>query len=324
MTGPANKTSSGPLLWIVIALLAVGGGGAYYFLTQNQDATVVNPPVVEPTGPDGPVQIGKPLVVKELPFLTTSNRTVIVESDSETTTATGASRRTSNPFIPVSIPVQENASNTSGNPNQVSTSTSTSTFNPPAIPVNTGTIPTQPDFNSGQPIGNIGTGDNVVVLPGTGLPSPTSGNSNSGSNGGSTGNPTTIKPPRVVPLPVPSVAQPKTNSSVAVPEQKSTIISAPTPVLISSLVVPTSKTPPTDTPVAESALIKTATALELAFSSVVIGPNSTAVFNSNKGYLVAATGQKLAGTDILVKAISQQQVTLQLGEETLELTLDRR
>lgn len=319
MTGPANKTSSGPLLWIVIALLAVGGGGAYYFLTQNQDTTVVDPPIVEPSGPDGPVQIGKPLVVKELPFLTTSNRTVIVENDAETATATGPTNRTSNPFIPVSVPVDPTASSSSTGTNQASTPT----FNPNPIPVNTDAF-VQPSFDGNNVNTNIGTGSDVVVLPGSDLPPLNANSGTSNTNSGTNSGTTTIKPPRAIPLPVPSVAQPKASSSVTVPEQKSTIISAPTPVLISSLVVPPSKTTAPNTAVAESALLKTSKELELAFSSVVIGPNSTAVFNSKKGFLMASAGQKLAGTDILVKSISQQQVTLQLGEETLELTLDRR
>lgn len=318
MTGPANKTSSGPLLWIVIALLAVGGGGAYYFLTQNQDTSVVDPPIVEPSGPDGPVQIGKPLVVKELPFLTTSNRTVVVENGTEAATGTGPTNRTSNPFIPVSVPVDTTASSQSTGGTQASTPT----FTPEPIPVDSGAF-VQPNFNTNNGNTSISTGSDVVVLPGNNLPTPSTNTSGTNITNSNT-NTNTIKPPRAVPLPVPSVAQPKTSNSVAVPEQKSTIISAPTPVLISSLVVPASKTTAPNTPVAESPLMKTSKELELAFSSVVIGPNSTAVFNSKKGFLMASAGQKLAGTDILVKSISQQQVTLQLGEETLELTLDRR
>ncbi|GGJ30811.1 hypothetical protein [Deinococcus roseus] len=332
MTGPVNKSPvSQPLIWVIVGLLAVAGGGAYYVLNQQPapDPEVITPlPPVDPN--TGPVQTGKPLVVKDLPFLTTVNREVDVVLGPDTEAGVGPSNRTSNPFIPVTIPPSTLVPDTTTAVNPTQTIPD---FNTTPIPVNTSPTITIPNTNT-LPSGNTNTGGITttppIVLPSTGQPvkiTPPSTNGTTGTTGTNRGS-NTIK---ALPLPAPSVVQPGTSSTgFAVPEQNTTVISAPTPVLISSLVIPAppqKDTPQPDEPVTppkESELLKTANELQLAFSSVVIGPNSTAIFNSKNGYLMAAAGQKLAGTDILVKSISQQQVTLQLGEETLELTLDRR
>ena len=338
MTGPMKKSAvSGPVLWVVLGLLAIGGGGGYYLYLQNQ--AVGGPEVPNPTPPTtGPVESGRPLVVKELPFLTTSNRKVNVVTEGGTTTSVGPSNRTSNPFIQVVVPVTEGTGtstptattqpgSTSGDSGTNGGTTPVAPFpmpvqvdnGPVMIPDTTGTLPTAIDRanNASQSISNAAGDNGPIVLPGG------TGTVPGGAGGTGTTKTTPPTPPK---LPAPSVVQPGTStSSFSVPDQQTTVITADTPVLISSLVLPQPKaSTPDATEPKPSELMKVSQDLQLAFSSVVIGPNSTAVFNSKNGYLMAAAGQKLAGTDIVVKSISQQQVTLQLGEETLELNLDRR
>lgn len=342
MTGPMKKSAvSGPVLWVVLGLLAIGGGGGYYLYLQNQ--AVEDPEVVNPTPPTtGPVESGRPLVVKELPFLTTSNRQVDVKTEGDTTTTAAPSNRTSNPFVQVYIPVTETTGSstatsttqpgsTSEDPGSSGATTPVTPFpmpvqvdnGPVVIPDTTGTLPTAINRANNAVQGNSNaSGDNgPIVLPG-GTGSVPGG---TGTVSGGSGT-TKTTPPKTPKLPAPSVVQPGTStSSFSVPDQQTTVITADTPVLISSLVLPQPKaSTPEATEPKPSELKKVSQDLQLAFSSVVIGPNSTAVFNSKNGYLMAAAGQKLAGTDIVVKSISQQQVTLQLGEETLELNLDRR
>ncbi|MFN8510967.1 MAG: hypothetical protein U0Z75_10505 [Deinococcaceae bacterium] len=60
------------------------------------------------------------------------------------------------------------------------------------------------------------------------------------------------------------------------------------------------------------------------FSSVVLGPINTAVFRNKTGFSVVQLGQKLPNSDIVVQSISAGQVVLQLGDDKLELNLDRR
>lgn len=75
---------------------------------------------------------------------------------------------------------------------------------------------------------------------------------------------------------------------------------------------------------AENDLLRYTRAQNVRFTSVVLGPINTAIFETNNGFVVVALGQSLPNTNILVSAISEQQATLQLGEDKLELNLDRR
>ncbi|GEM48776.1 hypothetical protein [Deinococcus cellulosilyticus] len=325
MTGPAKKsTSSGPLLWVIVGLLAVAGGGAWYLTRPAPDEPPPPPPI---TNNGGPVQTGKPLVVKELPFLTTSNRQVNVDIETGAIASQGPANRTSNPFIQVNVPVTQGPATIDTTTTVPQETVEPPTYVPPTNPnppINIGNGPVVVDNTTPLPPVRSSTG-NTETIPPKVLPSDLGNNTFPGTGN----NPTsTTKPPKAPALPSPSVVQPGTSSNTfSVPEQQTTVISAPTPILISSLVLPQPKASNpqgTEPPAPRSELLNVSEELQLAFSSVVIGPNSTAVFNSKNGYLMAAAGQKLAGTDIVVKSISQQQVTLQLGEETLELNLDRR
>ncbi|MBB6097706.1 hypothetical protein HNR42_001123 [Deinobacterium chartae] len=75
---------------------------------------------------------------------------------------------------------------------------------------------------------------------------------------------------------------------------------------------------------APSALRQYVTDQQLSYSAVVLGPVNTAIFRTSSGYRIAILGQTLPGTQIVVKSITAQQAILQLGDETLELNLDRR
>lgn len=75
---------------------------------------------------------------------------------------------------------------------------------------------------------------------------------------------------------------------------------------------------------AENDLLRYTRTQNVRFTSVVLGPINTAIFETNNGFVVVALGQSLPNTNILVSAISEQQATLQLGQDKLELNLDRR
>lgn len=62
----------------------------------------------------------------------------------------------------------------------------------------------------------------------------------------------------------------------------------------------------------------------LSFSSVVLGPVNTAIFNTKNGFIVVPLGQTLPDSEVMVQTVTANSATLQLGKETLELTLDRR
>lgn len=63
---------------------------------------------------------------------------------------------------------------------------------------------------------------------------------------------------------------------------------------------------------------------DITFSSVVLGPVNTAIFNTKNGFIVVPLGQTLPNSEVLVQTVTANSATLQLGTETLELTLDRR
>jgi hypothetical protein len=63
---------------------------------------------------------------------------------------------------------------------------------------------------------------------------------------------------------------------------------------------------------------------ELEFTSVVLGPVNTAIFKTKTGFLVVPLGQTLPDSAAVVQTVTANSATLQLGKETLELTLDRR
>ncbi|MBB5233585.1 hypothetical protein [Deinococcus budaensis] len=61
---------------------------------------------------------------------------------------------------------------------------------------------------------------------------------------------------------------------------------------------------------------------ELAFDAVVLGPVNTAILRSKGGFVVVAQGQTLPDSDVVVREISAERVTLELGPETQILDLN--
>ena len=82
--------------------------------------------------------------------------------------------------------------------------------------------------------------------------------------------------------------------------------------------------PPPPVPPEPSALEQLVSTQELEFTSVVLGPVNTAIFKTKTGFLVVPLGQTLPDSAAVVKTVTANSATLQLGNETLELTLDRR
>ncbi len=97
---------------------------------------------------------------------------------------------------------------------------------------------------------------------------------------------------------------------------------------VPNLIAPGDKVMP-DPPVA--VVIKLPSALEtlvkdrdLTFSTAVLGPINTAIFRNKNGFSVVQLGQTLPGSSAVVQSITAEKVILQLGEDKLELNLDRR
>jgi len=82
--------------------------------------------------------------------------------------------------------------------------------------------------------------------------------------------------------------------------------------------------PPPQLPPEPSALETLVKDQAVTFSSVVLGPVNTAIFNTKNGFIVVPLGQTLPDSEVLLQTVTANSATLQLGKETLELTLDRR
>jgi len=63
---------------------------------------------------------------------------------------------------------------------------------------------------------------------------------------------------------------------------------------------------------------------ELAFDAVVLGPVNTAIFRSKDGFVVVSQGQTLPDSDAVVREITADRVTLELGPDTQTLDLDQQ
>jgi hypothetical protein len=88
---------------------------------------------------------------------------------------------------------------------------------------------------------------------------------------------------------------------------------------------------PGDKVMPDAPVIKLPSALEtlvkdrdLTFSTAVLGPINTAIFRGKNGFAVVQLGQTLPGSSAVVQSITAEKVILQLGEDKLELNLDRR
>ncbi|MFC6591523.1 hypothetical protein ACFP81_05515 [Deinococcus lacus] len=71
-------------------------------------------------------------------------------------------------------------------------------------------------------------------------------------------------------------------------------------------------------------LARTLSRNNLDFTGAVVGPRSTAIFHGDNGFMVTAVGEKIRNTDIVVREVTANSVTLALGKETLTLQLQKR
>ncbi|RYM33765.1 hypothetical protein EWH23_12875 [Meiothermus sp. PNK-Is4] len=53
-----------------------------------------------------------------------------------------------------------------------------------------------------------------------------------------------------------------------------------------------------------------------------LGPTSVAVFQTKEGYVVVPVGEKLPGTEVLVKTMTANEATLVRGDESLAIKLE--
>lgn len=63
---------------------------------------------------------------------------------------------------------------------------------------------------------------------------------------------------------------------------------------------------------------------QVSVDAVILGPTNTGIFKTRGGFVVAAIGQKLEGSDVLVKNLTASSVTLALGNVETTLDLDKR
>lgn len=81
---------------------------------------------------------------------------------------------------------------------------------------------------------------------------------------------------------------------------------------------------PADSSSAVSAVETAIRANGLVFNAAVLGPVNTAVFRSDKGFVVATVGQAIPNTDIILKEVTATTATLTSGTTTKTLELDKR
>ncbi|WP_188963668.1 hypothetical protein [Deinococcus aquiradiocola] len=62
----------------------------------------------------------------------------------------------------------------------------------------------------------------------------------------------------------------------------------------------------------------------LVFNAVVLGPVNTAIFKTDKGFVVVTTGQTLPDSNVTLKEVTATSATLSLGNDSKILELDKR
>ena len=62
----------------------------------------------------------------------------------------------------------------------------------------------------------------------------------------------------------------------------------------------------------------------LVFNAVVLGPINTAIFKTDKGFVVVPTGQTLPDSTVTLGEVTATSATLTLGSDSKILELDKR
>ncbi len=73
-----------------------------------------------------------------------------------------------------------------------------------------------------------------------------------------------------------------------------------------------------------SALDQLVQSRNLVFNAVVLGPINTAIFKTDKGFVVVPTGQTLPDSTVVLKEVTSTSATLSLGNDSKILELDKR
>lgn len=171
-------------------------------------------------------------------------------------------------------------------------------------------------------IPGIPAGNNVTVIGASGQPStgpstssgPTSGNAPS----------TTVNVPSAVRPPIAGVRVP---SSVNVPNSSTSAEAGAQGAAVNSNDL---STPPVMTELgaagdaAQTTLDSAIKEHNLVFDAAVLGPVNTAVFRSDKGYVVATVGQTIPNTNITLQEVTASTATLAAGNDKRILELDKR
>lgn len=302
---------------MAVAALALGVTLWYvlFFLPgQNQAATPLppvsettpqpgrSPQVVTPQASNpGTVAPARPLEVLPIPFLATQAPAQPATSSQASTPGPSAPGRVRvqappNPFVPLII-------ETATPPNQATASLP----QPTSIPSTSARVQVR------QP---------SVPLPSTPLPrtSPT---------------PTPLTPRPQIAAPQATAGVPGSLSGVAnlsggalplrlTPLEREVAQPAPRPA------TPTTQTPPPttsqlatpQTPAAPTGLAGFVQEQGIKLAMTTLGPTSVAVFQTKEGYIVVPVGEKIPGTEVLVKTMTANEATLVRGNESLPIKLE--
>ena len=63
---------------------------------------------------------------------------------------------------------------------------------------------------------------------------------------------------------------------------------------------------------------------QMVFDAAVLGPVNTAIFRTDRGFVIATAGQTLADSRVTLKEVTASTATLALGQDTITLQLDKR
>ena len=171
----------------------------------------------------------------------------------------------------------------------------------------------------------------LPVVPIGGLPNPSAGSPGNASPGGAApvARPMpaagSITPGLAIPklggIPLGSIS-PGTTAPGNTPTQTGPAATAPQPGVISqygSANVPAAPTAPVI-----SALDQLVQSRSLVFNAVVLGPINTAIFKTDKGFVVVPTGQTLPDSTVTLGEVTATSATLTLGSDSKILELDKR
>ena len=171
----------------------------------------------------------------------------------------------------------------------------------------------------------------LPMVPIGGLPNPSAGSPGNASPGGAApvARPMpaagSITPGLTIPtlssIPLGSISS-GTTAPGNTPTQTDPAATAPQPGVISqygSANVPAAPTAPVI-----SALDQLVQSRSLVFNAVVLGPINTAIFKTDKGFVVVPTGQTLPDSTVTLGEVTATSATLTLGSDSKILELDKR